>query len=236
MVGLVEKLAAAYHEAGFGTQITVTTLADGADTAAVAGGHDDIGLSARNVLPSDAPGLVFTKIAREGVCVVTNDANPITNMTHREIERVFTGEVAEWSEVPGAYVSGPIHVFDYEPSAPQQEAFESIFLGAGGHIAAGASAEGSDELMREAVAYDEYAIGFVPLGRRGGVNTVADEGTPCTLQAARSPGYVDLRNLWLVTKGPPSGEALAFIKWIEESSAARSVIEPDWIAAKASIG
>ncbi len=234
MVGLVEKLAAAYRESGSSTQITVAVLPNGADTTAVAEGHEDIGLSAGDPLVSDPPGLFFTKIAREGVCVVTNDANPITSLSHREIERIFTGEVSEWSQVQGSYTSGPIQVFDYEASATQQEAFESIFLGGGGHIAADARAEESEELMREAVAYEEGAIGLVALGKRGGVNTVGDEGTPCTLQAARSPGYVDLRNLWFVTKGPASGEALAFSKWIEESAAARSVIEPDWIAAKPS--
>jgi phosphate transport system substrate-binding protein len=236
MVGLVEKLAAAYHESGSSTQITVATLPNGADTAAVADGHEDIGLSASDPLVSDPPGLFFTKIAREGVCVVSNDSNPITSLSHHEIERIFTGEVSEWSQVPGSYVSGPIEIFDYEASATPQEAFESIFLGGGGHIAAGARSEESEELMREAVAYEEGAIGFVALGKRGGVNPVGDEGTPCTLQAARSPGYVDLRNLWFVTKGQASGEALAFVKWIEESAAARSVIEPDWIAAKASTG
>ena len=49
--------------------------------ADVAAGRVTIGNSSRDPKPSDPGGLVFTKIARDAVCIITNNANPIP--THR---------------------------------------------------------------------------------------------------------------------------------------------------------
>ena len=162
--------------------------------------------------------------------MITNDDNPITNMSEETLDGIFTGRLKDWSEVPGASVTGPIELFDYEPPAPTQEAFQSIFLGEILKIAPAATGEPSEELMRSAVAGDHGGIGFARIGKTAGVNTVGYEGTPCTLEAARSSEYVAVRNLWLVTKGLPANESLTFMKWIEESATAQSIIESNWIA------
>jgi phosphate transport system substrate-binding protein len=230
MVGLVGKLVAAYHEAGFKAEITVARLANGADVTAVAEGDYDIGLSARDPIPGDPAGIVFSVIAKEGACVITNNDNPITNMTEETVNGIFTGRLTDWSEVPDAVVTGAIDVFDYEPSPPTQEAFQNIVLGNLLKISSGATGEPSEELMLSAVAGDESGIGFTRIGQAAGVNRVGYEGAPCTIDAARSSQYVAVRDLWLVTKGFPSGESLTFIKWIAESAEARGIIESDWIA------
>lgn len=229
MVGLLEKLAAAYREAGFETTITITTLANGTDATAVSEGRYDIGLSASNPSPEDPRGLVFSKIAREGICVITNDDDPITNMTEATVGAIFTGRLVNWGEVPGAFVAGPIHVFDYEASVPTREAFESMFLGEQPNISPGATSELSEELMRNAVAGDRDAIGFARVGKTAGANAVGYDGVPCTVEAAHTGQYIAVRNLWLVTKGEPAGEGLTFMNWIQESAAARSIIESDWL-------
>ena len=230
MVGLLEKLAAAYGEAGLGPEIAITRLANGADTAAVSEGDYDIGLSARDPIESDPHGLRFTKIAKEGFCVITSNDNPITNMTEGTVEAIFTGGLVNWSQVPGAFVAGPIDLYDYEPSALNQEAFQTIFLGESQQILTGATREISEELMRNAVAADNAGIGFARIGKTTGVNAVGLQSEPCTVEIARLGLYGGKRNLWLVTKGAPLGESLAFMDWISESATARSIIESDWLA------
>ena len=47
----------------------------------VNGGRVDIGDVSRDpIIGSDPKGLVFTKLARDGVCIITNPKNPIGNL------------------------------------------------------------------------------------------------------------------------------------------------------------
>jgi len=231
MVGLVEELAAAYRAEGSRIAVTVTALTNGAGILGASEGRYDIGLSARDpIIGTDPRGLVFTKIAKEGMCIVTNPANAVANMSGETVEAVFTGALTNWSQVPGSPISGPIHVLDYEPTMPLQEAFESIFLEGGPPVSAGSTVEASEELLREAVIADTYAVGFVRVGQTGATNAVDHNSVACTVKEARSGQYGAERNLWLVTKGVPSGPASAFTEWIRHSPRATALIESGWIA------
>ena len=71
-------------------------------------GRVDIGDVSRDpIIGVDPHGLVFTKIARDGVCLITNPANPLSNLNQQTVQQIFTGQVRNWSEVPGASVTGP---------------------------------------------------------------------------------------------------------------------------------
>ena len=72
---------------------------------------------------------MFTKIARDGVCVITNDKNPVSNLSQETVEASSRGTIRDWSEVAGAKVSGPIDLFDRDGASGTQDAFQHIFLG-----------------------------------------------------------------------------------------------------------
>ena len=102
---LAQKLATAYHRRPTSPR------------PKVGGGQSDVGISEpprprrhRRFLAQPDPGvdpkgLIFTKIARDGVCVITN-TNPIRNLSQQLIEGIFTGAIRDWSEVPGAKSPG----------------------------------------------------------------------------------------------------------------------------------
>ena len=46
-------------------------------------------------MPTDPAGLVFYPIAKYFVCVVTNPANPISNLTAAQVQQIFTGQGAQ---------------------------------------------------------------------------------------------------------------------------------------------
>ena len=48
------------------------------------------------------------EIAKYGVCVVTNKANPVGNLTSSQLAGIFTGKTRSWSGLPGASQSGTI--------------------------------------------------------------------------------------------------------------------------------
>jgi phosphate transport system substrate-binding protein len=230
---LMNQLAAAYHKATHAPTPRVGQGTSGVGISDVASGRADIGDVSRDpILGVDPRGLRFTKIARDGVCVITNPANHLSNLNQQVVQQIFTGQVRNWSEVPGASVSGPIDLFQRVTSSGTQDAFQNIFLGENLKISPGASSEESNGTMRQAVIGDQNGIGFASFAFTGGTNAVSYQGIPCTLRNAKSGQYQGVRNFWMVTKGPPKGAAGAFINWVikRHNKIAEKIISSQWIA------
>jgi phosphate transport system substrate-binding protein len=236
MLPLVEKLAAAYHKQY--PKIPAPKIGGGQTDIGisdVAAGRVDIGDASRDPIPGvDPTGLVFSKIARDGICVITNTANPLPNLTQETVQGIFTGDIRDWSQVPGSTLSGPIDLFDRESVSGTQDAFQDIFLGEALKISPSATQEGSEGLEVNAVGADKSAIGFTSFAATltGGVHTVDYQGIPCTLANAKSGQYAGVRNFWMVTKGAPKGEAAKFIDWITKPGnlTVRKIVSSEWIA------
>jgi phosphate transport system substrate-binding protein len=236
MLPLVQKLASAYHRAN--PRVSAPKVGGGQTAVGIGdakAGRVDIGDASRDPIPGvDPKGLVFTKIARDGVCVITNSANPLGTLSQETINGIFTGSIRDWSKVPGASSSGPIDLFDRDGASGTQDAFQNIFLGEGTKISPSATPESSEGLEVSAVGSDHSAIGFVSFAAtvNGGVHTVNYQGIPCTLRNAKSGQYGGVRNFWFVTKGVPKGDTRKFIEWVTRpgNKTVRSIVSSAWIA------
>ncbi len=229
---LAQKLASAYHHQF--PHLPEPKVEGGQSDIGIAGtasGRFDIGDSSRDPLSTDPHGLVFTKIARDGICVITNDKNPVANFSQETIQKIFSGSIRDWSEVPGATVSGPIDLFDRSSASGTQDAFQNIFMGLDLKISTAASAENSNGEVQNAVSADAGAIGFVSFAYTPGVHPAAYQGVACSLRNARSGQYGGVRNFWMVTKGEPKGETKKFIGWvISGNKTTKNIINSNWIA------
>jgi phosphate transport system substrate-binding protein len=236
MLPLVQKLATAYHKAN--PKIAAPKVGGGQSAVGIgdaAAGRVDIGMASRDPIKGvDPKGLVFTKVARDGVCVITNTSNALPNLSQETVEGIFTGSIRDWSKVPGATATGPIDLFDRDGASGTQDAFQNIFLGEQLKISPSATPEASEGLEVNAVGSDNSAIGFVSFAAtvNGGVHTVNYAGIPCTLRNAKSGQYGGVRNFWFVTKGIPKGEARKFIEWVTKpnNTTVRSIVSSEWIA------
>ena len=229
---LMTQLAAAYHKATHQPAPKVGQGTSDAGINDVVSGRVDIADVSRDPeIGVDPPGLVFTKIARDGVCMITNNGNALANLNQQEVQAIFTGNVRDWSEVPGSKVSGPIDLIDRIASSGTQDAFQNIFLGPTLKISPSAEAEESNGLVQNKVRTDPNAIGFVSFAFTSGTHAVSYQGVACTLANAKSGQYQGVRNFWMVTKGVPKGAAAKFISWITspKNSKARKIIASDWI-------
>jgi phosphate transport system substrate-binding protein len=230
---LMQKLAAAYHHAF--PKIPQPSVSGGQSDIGISGAADgslDIGDASRDpIIGVDPPGLVFTKLARDGVCIITNEKNPVSNLSQTEVEGIFTGKIHDWSEVSGASASGPIDLFQRTSASGTEDAFQHIFLGEYLKISPSAVAEASNGLEQLHVEKDEKAIGFVSFAYTSGVHAVDYQGVACNLRNARSGQYEGVRNFWMVTKGEPKGETAKFIKWVTSGNkTTKSIINSSWIA------
>lgn len=85
-----------------GVTVNYNGSGSGSGISGVLAGSCDLGLSSRALTDDEkAEGAVENVIAKDGVAVVVNPANPVTELTTEQIAKIFTGEITNWSEVGG---------------------------------------------------------------------------------------------------------------------------------------
>jgi phosphate transport system substrate-binding protein len=195
----------------------------------VAKGRVSIGASSRDPAAGDPGGLVFTKIARDAICMITNNSNPLDNITSATIKNIFVGPTfTNWSQVPGAPISGSIDPIGRAPTSGTHDAFRNIFLG-GTNQGSYVAAKASNGLVQQGVQSDPQGIGYVSLAFTNGVHTVNYNGVECNLRNAASFQYGGVRSFYFVTRGAPVGGVKKFIGWTLGSPRANSIVGTDWV-------
>ena len=228
---LIELLTAKYHKLKH-NKVSFRVSQGGATVGIqdAAAGRVSIGDSSRPPASTDPAGLVFYPVAKYFVCVVTNPANPISNLTAAQVQQIFSGKVRNWSQVSGATATGPIDVYTRTSVAGVLTTFQNTLLG-GAKVGTFASQQASEGLMQNAVKKDPGAIGFLSdyFALAKGINPVAYNGTACSVANVVSGSYPGVSDFYEVTKGPATGAVEAFIYWIQTSSTAKKIIEGNWI-------
>jgi phosphate transport system substrate-binding protein len=229
---LAVALATEYHKSH--PNIGFRILQGGSDIGIddVAHGRVTIGDSSRDpIIGVDPHGLAFNKIARDGICVITSPRNTLPGLNQSQIQQIFSGHVTNWRNVPGAKVSGAIHLYTRTAASGTADAFKQIFMGQNLNVSGAATPEPSNGLVAQAVNSDQQgaAIGFVSFDFVNGNWAVPYNGTACTLRNAKSGQYGGVRNFWMVTRGAPTGAAAAFIRWVQHSADANGIINTHWV-------
>jgi phosphate transport system substrate-binding protein len=190
-----------------------------------AAGRVTIGNAARDPRASDPSGLVFYPIAKDFFCFDTNPSNKLPNLTLEQAQAIFTGQVRNWEDVPGATVTGTIDLVSRTAASSLPPLVQQLLLG-NKTISDLASLKPSDGLVEQTVAADKNAIGFNSgyYASQKDVHAVAFNGVACNLQNAKSGQYPGVRNYYEVTRGKATGAASAFIHWIQKSPVARKII------------
>ena len=108
-----------------GVTVNYNGSGSGSGISGVLAGSCDLGLSSRGLTDDEkAEGAVENVIAKDGVAVVVNPANPVTELTTEQIAKIFTGEITNWSEVGGE--DAEIAVFGRDSASGTRSAFEEI--------------------------------------------------------------------------------------------------------------
>ncbi len=198
--------------------------------ADVSQGKVSIGNSSRDPKPSDS-GVVFNKIAKDAICIITNPANKVPNLTQSQIQGIFSGKIRNWEDVSGATTTGTINLQVRTPASGTQDAFQKIFMGSN-TVSSTAAAKASNGLIQTAVKNDKNAVGYVSQDFTPGTNAVPYAGVPCTLANAKSGQYGGVRSFYMVTRGPARGSVKRFIQWVQGSANAQRIVGTHWIPLK----
>jgi phosphate transport system substrate-binding protein len=226
---LTVKLASKWIKTKKGKPFGFKILQGGSNVGVsdVSKGRVTIGESSRDPASGDPGGLVFTKMARDALCLITNSANPIGNLSQAQVNSIFRTGPGDWSDY-GSGVGGQPVAIGRAPTSGTHDAFRSIFLN-GQNQANYVAGRASNGLVQQGVKGDPRAVGYASLAFTSGVHTVNYNGVECNLRNAISGAYGGVRNFWYVTRGAPAGGAKKFINWVTHSRKARNIISTEWV-------
>lgn len=92
---VMEKLVEAYQGVNDGAEIEIQTSDSTAGMTGCLEGTCDIGMASRELKDSESA-LTATPIALDGIAVIVNLANPLSDLTQDQVKAVYTGEVTTW--------------------------------------------------------------------------------------------------------------------------------------------
>jgi phosphate transport system substrate-binding protein len=92
-----------------------------------AGGQIDFGFVSRTLTPDESSKLKTLNIGLSGTGLIVNTANPLKDLTKDQVRKIFSGEIANWSEL--GWENLEIRVFIREATAATRTSFETYFFG-----------------------------------------------------------------------------------------------------------
>lgn len=174
-------------------------------------GTADIGMSSRS-LYEDEMDLWNVEVAKDGLAIIIHPKNPINNLTLEQVRGIYSGEITKWSLVGG--VESEIHVFTREEGSGTRSAFESYVMNKT-EIMARAMVQDSNGAVRQLVADDPGAIGFISLGLVDKtVKSVSLDGIVATREHVIDGSYGLSRPFLFVTLKEPEGLVKDFIDYV----------------------
>jgi len=96
---LMEHLREAYLALNPAADIEIQMMGSGAGMTGAIEGTLDIGMASRSLSASELAQLNSIEIAIDGLVIVVNNSNPISDLPFDMVRAVFTGEVTSWEEL-----------------------------------------------------------------------------------------------------------------------------------------
>lgn len=188
-----------------GVEIDVQFTGSGAGIQAVSEGTVDIGNASRALKDEEkAQGLVENIVALDGIGIVVDKANTVTDITKDDLAKVYKGEIKNWSELGGS--DSPIVVIGREAGSGTRGAFEEI-LGVEDACVYAQEINSTGAVMAK-VASTPGAIGYVSLDVIDDtVSTLKVEGVEATAENIKNGTYAIQRPFVMATKGEISEQS-----------------------------
>ena len=125
MEKLCEAMSESFMEANPGVTVTVEYTGSGAGLEALAAGSIDIGNASRKLKDTEKEnGSVENIVAIDGIAVIAEKSNTVTDITAEDLAKVYKGEVSNWKDLGGD--DQPIVVIGREAGSGTRDAFEEL--------------------------------------------------------------------------------------------------------------
>jgi phosphate transport system substrate-binding protein len=224
MVIMSQKWAEVYMRKNPGTTIQVTGGGSGVGIAALINGSTDIANSSRPMKAAELDKLkqryntlgIEIPCAKDGITVYLNKANPVSELTVRQIGDIFAGKITNWKQVGGP--DAGIKLYGRESSSGTFVFFKDNVV-KGDYSPSCQTLPGTAAIVN-AVKKDKYSVGYGGAAYAEGVKDCKvkkDDKSPAyapTAETIKNRTYPISRYLYMYLKSRPTGETKKFIDWI----------------------
>lgn len=207
-----EKLAEQYIAAHPEAVISVQGGGSALGIQSTLAGTASIGMADLVQLPPEAKTLRTTVVAKDGIVLVTHRENPIETLSLDQIRDIFNGKIVNWKELGGA--DHVITVVSREAGSGTRSSFEQIVGNV--QLTANAIIQDSNGTIRETVANDPHALGYLSHGLVDPtkIKALKIDGADCTPAEIQAKRYPLVRPIYLLTREEPQGVARGFIDYV----------------------
>ncbi len=197
MEKVIGFLSEAYMEEHGDIKVTYNPTGSSSGIQAAAEGRCDIGLASRDLKEEERLDLQETVVAIDGIGIIVNPDNPVTDLTLEQIGQIYTGEIKNWKEVGGS--DAPVVLIGREAASGTRDGFEEV-------TDTKDKCQYSQELTStgdvvQTVSGNPNAIGYASVASvNETVKLISVEGTAPTTETIQNGEYKVQRNFVLVTK------------------------------------
>ncbi len=203
MEKVIGYLSESYMTSNPKVKVTYNPTGSGAGISAVSEGRCDIGLSSRDLKDDEKATLTQTVVAIDGIAVIVNPENPVSDLSVETIGKLYTGEITNWSEVGGS--DQPIVLIGREAASGTRDGFESI-TGTKDKCQYSQELTSTGDVI-QTVAGNPNAIGYASLAAvKDSIKVLSVEGVTPSKETIQDGSYKIQRDFVLVTK---TGEKLS---------------------------
>ncbi len=208
-------------------EVAFEIAAEGSTTgiAAIIDSTADIGMASRRAKPTElsaamAKGVSMkpTIVCYDGIALIVNENNPISQLTVRQVEQIFTGDVTDWSAVGGT--PGKFSIYTRNTSSGTYSDWKELAMKKRDYASSSQKMAGNEQIAAE-VANNPNGIGYVGLAyiKAPGIKVVgvlAKDGTVGfpTKESVLAKKYPYARPTFFYTNGEPSGLPADFIDFL----------------------
>lgn len=125
MEKVIGALGEAFEADNQDVTFTYNPTGSGTGIQAVSEGRCDIGLSSRSLKDEEkSQGLTETVLAYDGIALIVNPDNPVSDLDLETVAKIFKGEITDWKDAGGQ--GGEIVLIGREAGSGTRDGFESI--------------------------------------------------------------------------------------------------------------
>ena len=219
MEDVMGTLIEAFKEVQPGVTVNYTGSGSGAGITGAQEGTCDIGLASRD-LKEDETGVSQITVAKDGIAIIVNPENPVSDLSIEQIAALATGATANWSEVGGN--DAEVVFMGREAGSGTRDGFESI-TGTEEACVYQNEYTSTGEVVA-GVASNPNAIGYASLSAVEGDDTVkilTVGGVAPSEDTVLDGSYAIQRNFnFIISDSTPlSDAAQAFVDWATSTEA-----------------
>ena len=231
MEKVINSLGESFMAMNKDVKFTYNPTGSGSGIQAVSEGRCDIGLSSRALKDDEkASGLIETVVALDGIAIVVNPENPVSDLDVDTIAKIYTGEITNWKDVGGN--DAEIVLIGREAGSGTRDGFESI-TGTKDACQYRQELTSTGDVINT-VSQNPDAIGYASLSAVGeSVKALTVGGVEATEATVKDGSYVVQRPFVLVTKEGTklSPAAQAFFDYALSADAASIIAAAGAVAA-----